>query len=117
MNNVASKKHYNHNRGNKGDSGGGFIDWITQYETLVIFGSLGCLIVITIILTGMFEAGPIVRQNVLYNAVGSICMAIGFIYIIFAFMGENITILGNTIDMGMVIYIAIVLFVMFVLGN
>ena len=111
MNNVARKK----NNNDKG--GGGLIDWITQYESLVIFGGLGCLVVITIVLAGMFDAGPIVRQNVLYNAVGAICMAIGFIYLIFAFMGEEVVILGESVDMGMVIYIAIVLFVMFVMGN
>jgi hypothetical protein len=115
MNNVTRKKQSRHNNNN--DGGGGLIDWITQYESLVIFGGLGCLIVITIVLTGMFEAGPIVRDNVLYNAIGAICMAIGFIYLIFQFMGDTVIILGNTIDMGMVIYIAIVLFVMFVLGN
>ena len=111
MNNVSRKKN------NTNKDGDNLIDWITQYDSLVIFGGLGCLVVITIILTGMFEAGPIVRQNVFYNAVGAICMAIGFIYLIFAFMGEEVVILGNQIDMGMVIYIAIVLFVMFVLGN
>lgn len=109
MNNVTRKKHNN-------DSGG-LIDWITQYDSLVIFGGLGCLVLITIVLAGMFDAGPVVRQNVLYNAVGGICMAMGFIYLIFAFMGEEVIILGEKIDMGMVIYIAIVLFVMFVLGN
>lgn len=94
-----------------------FIESITQYESIFIFGSFGCAIVLIIILTGIFQAGPVVRDNVLYNAVGAICMAFGFIYIIFTFMGKQIIILGEQIDIGMVIYIAIVLFVMFVFGN
>ena len=57
------------------------------------------------------------RSNTLYNALGAICMAIGFVYLIFTVMGDQVVILGNQIDIGMVIYIAIVLFVMFVLGN
>lgn len=94
-----------------------FIDSITQYEGLFVFGILGCAILGIIILTGMFKQSPSNRNNVLFNAVGAIGMAIGFIYIIFKFMGNQIIILGNKIDIGMIIYIAIVLFVMFVLGN
>jgi len=94
-----------------------FIEFFTKYESLVVFGGLIIAFLITTVLTGIFYAGPIVRDNLLYNAVGAIAMGIGFIYLIFNFMGDNITIMGKTIDFGMVIYICIVLFVMFVLGN
>ena len=93
------------------------IEWITQYESLVVFGGFGCAIVLVIILTGIFQAGPVVRDNVLYNAIGAMFMAFGFIYIIFAFMGKQVIILNEQVDVGMIIYVAIVLFVMFVLGN
>jgi hypothetical protein len=93
------------------------IDWITQYDSLVVFGGFGCAVVLVIILTGIFEAGPIVRRNMLYNSIGALGMAIGFIYVIFTFMGNQVIILGEQIDIGMIIYVAIVLFVMFVLGN
>ena len=83
----------------------------------MIFGGFGFAIIIVICLTGIFQAGPIVRENALYNALGAICMAIGFVYLIFTVMGDQVIILGSQIDIGMVIYIAIVLFVMFVLGN
>ena len=94
-----------------------FIDWITEYESLVIFGGFGCAVVATIVLTGIFQAGPQVRDNLLYNAVGAIMMSVVFIYVIFSFMGSTFVILGKTVDVGMFIYIAIILFVMFVLGN
>ena len=90
---------------------------ITEYDSLVVFGGFGIAIIITIILTGIFQAGPVVRDNVLYNTVGAFAMAGVFIYLIFAFMGSTIVILGQVIDIGMIIYIAIVLFVIFVLGN
>jgi hypothetical protein len=93
------------------------IDWITQYDSLVVFGGFGLAIVGVIVFTGIFQAGPGVRDNVLYNALGAIVMAIGFVYIIFKFMGNQVIILGNQVDIGMIIYVAIVLFVMFVLGN
>jgi hypothetical protein len=96
---------------------GSFIDWITQYESLVVFGGFGIAIMAAIILNGMFQAGPTIRTNLLYNAMGAFAMAIGFIYLIFRFMGSNVVIMGKTVDMGMIVYIAIVLFIMFVLGN
>jgi len=93
------------------------IEWLMQYESVVVFGGFGCAVILVIILTGIFQAGPIVRTNVLYNSIGAICMAFGFIYIIFTFMGRQVIIFGTTIDIGMILYVAIVLFVMFVLGN
>ena len=93
------------------------IDWITQYDSLVVFGGFGLAIVGIIIFTGIFQAGPVVRDNVLYNALGAMFMAAGFVYVIFKFMGNQVIILGEQVDIGMIIYVAIVLFVMFVLGN
>jgi hypothetical protein len=93
------------------------IDWITQYDSLVVFGGFGLAIMGVILFTGIFQAGPVVRDNVLYNALGAMAMAIGFIYIIFKFMGNQVIILGKQVDIGMFVYVAIVLFVMFVLGN
>jgi hypothetical protein len=101
----------------KSGSSGSFIDWLTQYDALVIFGGFGVVIMITIILTGIFQAGPVVRDNLLYNAFGAFIMAFAFIYIILKFMFQTFIFLGKSIDIGMIIYIAIVLFIMFVLGN
>ena len=105
------------NTKNKSNSGSSFLDWVTQYESLVIFGGFGFVILITIILAGIFQAGPVVRDNLLYNAFGALMMAFAFIYLIFAFMGQQVIILGKPIDIGMIVYICIVLFIMFVLGN
>jgi hypothetical protein len=109
MNNTSIKK--------QSKRGSSFIELITQYESLVVFGGFGCAIILVIMLTGIFQAGPVVRDNVLYNAIGAMFMAFGFIYIIFAFMGKQVIILNEQVDVGMIIYVAIVLFVMFVLGN
>jgi hypothetical protein len=98
-------------------SKGGFLDFITNYESLVIFGGFGFVFMVTIIFTGIFQAGDVVRTNVLYNCIGALMMSFAFIYIIFNTMGSNIVILGKTIDAGMIVYISIILFVMFVFGN
>ena len=98
-------------------SKGGFINFITNYESLVIFGGFGFLFMVTIIFTGIFQAGDVVRTNVLYNSIGALMMAFAFIYIIFNTMGSQIIILGTPIDAGMIIYVSIILFVMFVFGN
>jgi len=98
-------------------SKGGFIDWITNYESLVIFGGFIGVFAITIIFAGVFQAGDVVRNNLLYNTIGAFIMTFAFIYTIFSFMGEQIIILGKPIDAGMIIYVAIILFVMFVFGN
>jgi len=91
--------------------------WISNYESLVIFGGFGALIVGVVILSGIFQAGSQYRNNILYNAFGAIIMAFAFIYTIFNFMGSKIIILGKSVDVGMIIYISIVLFIIFVFGN
>jgi len=95
----------------------GLFDWITQYDSLVVFGGLGVMIFLTVLYTGLFQAGDIIRTNVLFNAAMAILMSAGFIWVIFHFMGAKLVIFGYPIDIGMIIYIAIVFFVMFVLGN
>lgn len=105
--NIKIKKHNNKS----------LIDSLLENESLVIFGGLGCAIIGTILLSGIFQTGPSHRDSVIFNAAGAIFMGIGFIYLILTFMGSYINIYGQKIDVGMLIYIAIVLFVMFVFGN
>lgn len=94
-----------------------FIDWITEYESLVVFGGFGVAILAVIILNGIFQAGPMVRTNLLYNAFGAFILAGGFIYIILKFMGNTVVIFGKSFDIGMVLYIMILMFIMFIFGN
>jgi hypothetical protein len=95
----------------------GIIAWITQYDSLVIFGGLIAVMFLTVLYTGLFHAGDMNRTNVLFNAAMAILMSIGFVYVIFIFIGQKIVIFGKSFDIGMVIYIFIVLFVIFILGN
>jgi hypothetical protein len=101
----------------KPQSDSGLLFWLSQYDSLVIFGGFGILVLVTIILTGLFHAGPIVRTNLLFNAAGGLLMGFAFIFIILRFMGAKIVILGKSFDVGMIVYIFIVCFVIFILGN
>ena len=98
-------------------SKGGLLDFITNYESLVIFGGFAFVFMVSIVFTGVFQAGDVVRTNLLYNCIGAFGMAFGFIYIIFTTMGSQLIILGAPIDTGMIIYVSIILFIMFVFGN
>lgn len=108
-NNTTSKK--------TGSASGWFMALISQFDSLVIFGGFIVAILGTIILAGLFQAGDAVRTNLFFNAAGAIAMAFGFIYIIFKFIGEKLVIFGYPLDVGMVIYIAIIIFVMLIFGN
>ena len=101
----------------KPGSNGGLISWLTQYDSLVIFSFFGLAVISTIILTGLFQAGPVVRTNLLFNAICAIALAVVLVMLIFRFMGSQIVIFGMPFDVGMVVYIFIVCFVIFVLGN
>ena len=101
----------------KPGSNGGLISWLTQYDSLVIFSFFGLAVISTIILTGLFQAGPVVRTNLLFNAICAIALAVVLVMLIFRFMGSQIVIFGRPFDIGMVVYIFIVFFVIFVLGN
>lgn len=101
----------------KKSNSGSIIDWITQYDSLVIFGGFGVAILGVIVLNGIFQAGPMVRTNLLYNAFGALILAAGFIYIILHFMGDKVVFFGKSIDIGMILYIAILIFIMFIFGN
>jgi hypothetical protein len=114
---ISNSKNSKNTKSSKTNDGGGFIDWITQYDSLVIFGGLFGLIFLTVLYTGLFQAGSIIRKNVLFNGAMAILMAFSFIWVIFNFMGAKISIFGKSFDIGMVIYISVVIFVMFILGN
>ena len=107
-------KTINNSKGNKSFS---FLEFFTKYDSLVIFGGFGIAILLAVVFTGIFQAGPIVRDNVVFNFAGALGLAALFVYLIFRFMGSNIIVFGRSFDIGLFVYIAIVLFIMFIWGN
>jgi hypothetical protein len=116
---AASSNHSNskHTKQSQSINTGGFWDIISNNEGVFMFIILIVTILVGIILTGLFQSGPTIRNNLLFNAAGAIGMAIFFIFIIFRFLGARIVLLGVTVDIGLIIYILIVCFVIFVLGG
>ena len=55
--------------------------------------------------------------NIIFNIVSAVILAVAFIYIAFKFMGASITVFGTKIDLGAIIYVFIVIFIIFVLGG
>ena len=93
------------------------ISWISQYDSLVIFGGFSIAIIGTIIFTGVFHAGDSIRSNLLFNSICGLGMAVLFMWLIFKFMGSQIVVFGKSIDVGMIVYIFIILFIVFIFGN
>jgi hypothetical protein len=94
-----------------------FWEIITEYDALFVFAILIGTIFTGIIIASLFQIQPGVRPNLLFNAAGAIGMAVLFVYLIFTFIGAKVNIMGKELDLGMFVYILIVLFVVFVLGN
>lgn len=94
-----------------------FLNMISNSETIFIFTLFAVTLIVGIVLAVLFQSGSTVRTDLFFNKLGGIGIAIIFVYIIFNFMGANIKIFNIDIDMGLTIYIVIVLFVLFVLGG
>lgn len=107
----------NNKIGKNSNSGGGIFDFILRNEMLFIGIAFFAMIIVSVIVAGMYQNVPEERQNVAFNQFNLILLSLVFIYIIMTFMGQNIEIFGESFDMGMLLYIAIVMFIMFILGG
>lgn len=94
-----------------------FWDTVSDNAALFMFVVLLGIMFTGVILTAFFQSGPTIRRNLFFNSAGALGMGFLFIYIIFKFMGSKISLFGVKIDMGLTIYMLIVLFVIFVLGG
>jgi len=99
------------------DNGNSFWDIMSNNESIFLFTILIIIIFGGIILSALFQSGPTIRNNLLFNAAGALGMAVLFIFIIFKFLGAKIRLLGVSVDIGLIIYILIVCFVIFVFGG
>ena len=99
--------------GNKNDDGkkpfsktvsnfffGSDIAFVSTLVFGLIFGAV-------LLMTALDQRVPPFRRQLVSNSMG-IILSLAFIYIIFKFMGQSVTILGKTFDFGMIIYILII---------
>lgn len=101
----------------KNNNNGGIFNFILKNEMLFIGIAFFAMIMVAVIVAGMYQNVPEERQNVAFNQFNLILLSLVFIYVIFTFMGQTIDIFGETFDMGMLLYVAVVMFIMFILGG
>jgi len=82
---------------------------------IILFISLAIYAVI--VLNGLFIQSSNVRNNIIFDDMNSFILGFVFIYIILKFMGEKMTILGKEIDVGLILYLGMTIFVLFILGG
>ena len=79
---------------------GSDIAFISTLVFGLIFGAV-------LLMTALDQKVPPFRRQLVSNSMG-IILSLAFIYIIFKFMGQSVTILGKSFDFGMIIYILII---------
>ena len=92
----------------------GLFDYILRNEFLVISLGFIFMIAISVIVSALYQKEPDKRDNLVFRQVFTIILALMFVYIILSFMGETIVIFGETINMGLLLYMAICLFIMLI---
>jgi len=122
MSGAVNLKTYKSNMANnskigKNSNSGGIFDFILRNEMLLIGIAFFAMIIVSVIVAGMYQNVPEERQNVAFNQFNLILLSLVFVYVIMTFMGQNIEIFSETFDMGMILYVAIVMFIMFILGG
>ncbi len=105
------------NKISKNSNDGGIINFFLRNEMLLIGMVFFAMIITCVIVAGMYQNSPEERQNVAFNQFNLILLSLVFVYIIMTFMGQTIDLFGETFDMGMILYVAIVMFIMFILGG
>ena len=76
------------------------------------------MIMVAVIIAGLYDRQPSEdRSQIAFTQFNLILLSLGFVYVIVTFMNEKIDLFGKTFDMGMILYVAIVMFIMFILGG
>lgn len=123
MSSVINIKDYKINLNNrakvvKSNQGGGIFDFILKNEMLLIIIGFFALVMVAVIVAGLYQNQPgDDRDYVAFNQFNLILLSLCFVFIIFTFMNDKIVLFGKTFDMGMILYVAIVMFIMFILGG
>ena len=94
-----------------------FINSLLEYDAFIVFGGFGMVILTAIMISVLYEEADNMRHNVLFNNAMAILMGFLFIYLIFTFMGQNITIFQVKIDLGLLLFLTLGIVIVFVLGD
>jgi hypothetical protein len=100
----------------KNSNNDGLFDFILKNEFLLLVIGFIILVGIAVVVAVLYEKQPEDRENLAFTQFNLLLLGMCFVYIIITFMGQEIDFLGKTFDMGMLLYLAIVVFIMFMLG-
>lgn len=101
------------NISNKSD----FFNYISNYESLVIFLGFFIILIIAIVISVFFQQYDSIRSSVVFNNINAVFLGLFFMYIVYVFMNEKFQIFGITIDMGLFLFISLAIFIIFILGD
>ena len=93
------------------------INTLLKYDSFIAFGGIGVVILSAIMISVLYEQVDNMRSNVMFNNALAIGMGIFFIYLVFTFMGQNITIFQIKIDFGLILFLMLGLLIIFVFGG
>ena len=105
-------------KGTVKSSQGSFLDFILKNDFLFMAIAFFDMIMVAVIIAGLYDRQPTEdRSEIAFTQFNLILLSLGFVYVIVTFMNEKIDLFGKTFDMGMILYVAIVMFIMFILGG
>ena len=93
------------------------VNWLFKYDYLFIFFGFGIIMIAAILFTVIYEEADNMRHYVLFNNILAVVVGIFFIYLVFTFMGQNISLFGFNIDFGLILFLCMGIFIIFVLGD
>ena len=91
--------------------------FITKYDSLFIISGVIFLILIAILISAFFQQAKSYRHNVLFNNGLAIIMGIFFVYLVLSFMGHQVKFFMFSFDFGLLLFLTMAIFVIFVLGD
>lgn len=95
----------------------GFLDYISNYESLVIFIGFSLVIIVAIVVSVLYQQVDNVRTSVVFNNINAVFLGLIFMYVTYVFMDEKFKIFGISIDMGLLLFLSMAVFIIFVLGD
>ena len=93
------------------------INSLLKYDTVIAFGGMALVIISAIMITAFYAGVDNMRSNVMFNNGLAVGMGILFIYLVFTFMGQNVTIFQIKIDFGLILFLMLGTMIIFVFGG
>jgi hypothetical protein len=95
----------------------GFFDTLSNYEGLVIFLGFLLVIIVAIVVSVLYQQFDSFRTSVVFNNINAVFLGLIFMYVAYSYMDEKIKLFGISFDMGLLLFLSMAIFIIFVLGD